>query len=72
MTTSKLYFCVIEDYNGAISVSSFGGSNRVEERRFARTCSKTIYLITTDHDEAQRIATRLREAIAAIAMQEKD
>lgn len=52
----KLYFSVVEDYNGEWAVSSFFGKTKAEEKRFALNGSKRCVLVTTDHDEAQRRA----------------
>jgi len=58
--TSKLFFCVVEDFDGVISVSSFFGRNKAEEKRNALTCNKEVHHITTDQAAAQRFAARLR------------
>lgn len=58
---STLFFCVVQDYDGSWSVSSFGGKNKAEEKRFALSMNKRCTLVTTDHDEAQRRAAWERQ-----------
>jgi hypothetical protein len=60
---TKLYFCVVEDYQGQINVCSYGGRNKTEEKRFAASGNKAVYLVTLDHVEAQREAARRREMV---------
>lgn len=57
------YFCVVEDYEGNVSVASFLCRNTTEERKAALTMYRFCWLITTDHDEAQRYAAVQRKTI---------
>lgn len=40
---SKLYYCVVEDYDGKITINSFFGSNRQQERKFALSMYKKCF-----------------------------
>lgn len=55
-----LYFCVVEDYDGSISVNSFFGQNKRQEKQFALSGYKSVHFISVNHDDAQRFAARLR------------
>lgn len=60
MAKAKLYFCVCEDYHGNIVVSSFGGSNKAEERGFGETMYRKVHHVLTSHDHAQSAARQIR------------
>jgi hypothetical protein len=57
----KLYYCVVQDYDGGWSVSSFGGRTKRQEREYALNGSRKCVLVTTDHDAAQRLAAKYQE-----------
>ncbi len=58
----SLMYTVAEGWDGEITVSSFLGRTRAEERKFALTMSRKVHLITGDRDQAQRRADAERKA----------
>lgn len=57
---NKLYFCVVEDWKGNVTVSSFGGKSKAEERRNAKSCSRYCFHVGESYDEAEKIAAAHR------------
>lgn len=55
-----IYYSVVEDWKGAVSVSNYGGKTMREERKFAKTCNRFVHQITTNYDSAQYTASLIR------------
>jgi hypothetical protein len=57
--SAKLYYTVALEWDGRVTVGSFGGRNAAEERRFAATCRREVFAVTTDFDQAQALRARI-------------
>lgn len=61
----RLFYSAVEDYEGVVSVCSFGGRSAAEERRFALTMYRHVYYTGRDRDIAFREAQNVRNRKAA-------
>ena len=56
---AKLYYTVALEWDGSVTVGSFGGRTAADERRFAATCRREAFAVTTDFDLAQALRARI-------------
>lgn len=56
---SRLYYCVVQGWNGQWTVSSFGGRNEREERQFALNGNRRCKLVSRSYDAARSLCDRL-------------
>jgi hypothetical protein len=55
-----VYYSVVESYQGEIAVASYLCDSKKDERRAALSINRKVHHIGTDHDEAQRVARKVR------------
>lgn len=53
-----MYYCVVEDYDGRVSVESYLCVSLEDERRAAMTMKKAVHFIGEDRKQALQIAAR--------------
>ncbi len=56
----SIYYTVVENYDGTITVNSFGGKDKKQEQKFALSMYRKVYGVFYTYGEASRLVSELK------------